>query len=154
MTEDDAIAFLPQRLTIKIGDGNLTYTENKNYEYELDRGALDTVKEGDQAPMDVNLSFVYEFITTGTGETITPMDALKGQGGASNWVKASDDVCEPHCVDVRVVYTPPCGGAEIEDTLFPEFRHDSAEVDFGEAQITISGRCNALEPTIVRTAQS
>ena len=44
-----AITFLPQQIDVKVGDGNLTYTENSEYEYELDRGQLDTVREGNQA---------------------------------------------------------------------------------------------------------
>jgi hypothetical protein len=151
--DDAVITFLAQQLEIKIGDGNVTYTENTNYDYDLDRGVLDTVREGDQAPMDVNLDFVYEYITTGTGETITPMDAIKQKGGAANWYNSSADPCEPYAVDIEVVYTPPCGGAEIETTLFPDFRADSKEVDLGEASISVSGRCNALEPTVTRAAQ-
>jgi hypothetical protein len=99
------------------------------------------------------LEFVYEYITTGTGESITPMDAVKRKGSASEWVNASADPCEPYAVDIEIVYTPPCGGAEIETTLFPDFRSDSREVDLGEAQIAVTGRCNATEPIVTRTAQ-
>jgi len=151
---DAVITFFPQQIDIKIGDGNITYTENKNYEYDTDRGVLDTVREGDEAPMDVNLDFVYEYITTGTNESITPMDALKQKGGASDWFNSSSDPCEPYSVDIEVVYTPPCGGDEIETTLFPDFRPDSKEVDLGEASVSVSGRCNALEPVVTRAAQS
>ena len=146
------VTFINQQINIKVGDGNITYTENKNYEYETDRGTLDTVREGDEAPMDVNLDFVYEFITTGTSEAITAMDALKKRGGAAEWVSSSSDLCEPYALDVEVEYTPPCGGAEKEITLFPDFRPDSKEVDFGEASVSISGRCNATEPVITRVA--
>ncbi len=148
------VTFLNQQIEIKIGDGNITYTENKNYEYDTDRGLLDTVREGDEAPMDVNVDFVYEYITTGTGEAITPMDAIKKIGGASEWVSASADPCEPYCIDIEVEYTPPCGGAEKELTTFPDFRPDSKEVDFGEASVGVTGRCNALEPIMSRVAQS
>ena len=151
--DDAAITFLAQQIDIKIGDGNVTYTENTNYDYDLDRGVLDTVREGDQAPMDVNLDFVYEYITTGTGETITPMDAIKQKGGASNWYNSSADPCEPYAVDIEVVYTPPCGGAETETTVFPDFRADSKEVDLGEASVSVSGRCNTVEPLVTRAAQ-
>jgi hypothetical protein len=104
--------------------------------------------------MDVNIDFVYEFITTGTSETITPMDALKRKGNAGEWVSSSSDLCEPYCVDIEVEHVPPCGGAEKEITLFAEFRPDSKEVDLGEAQISISGRCNATEPIVTRQSQS
>jgi len=151
--DDAVITFSSQMIEIKIGDGNITYTENTNYDYELDRGVLDTVREGDQAPIDVNVDFVYEYITTGTGEEITPMDALKGKGGAAGWVSSSSDPCEPYSIDIEVVYTPPCGGSEKEITLFPEFRPDTKEVDFGEASVSITGRCNVVEPVVTRVAQ-
>lgn len=147
----DNMAFIAQRIEVKIGDGNLTYTENKEYEYELDRGNLDAVREGDEQPMDITLDFVYEFVTTGTGETITPVDALKGKGGASEWVSSSADLCEPYAVDIFVDHEPPCGTADDEETLFPDFRYDTLEFDLDDASISATGRCNATEPTITRT---
>jgi len=151
---DAVITFYPQQIDIKIGDGNITYTENNNYEYETDRGQLDTVREGDQAPIDVNIDFVYEYITTGTSEGISPMDAIKGKGGAALWCSSSADPCEPYAIDIEVEYTPPCGGAQIETTIFPDFRPDSKEVDFGEASVSVTGRCNVVEPVVNRTTQS
>jgi len=150
----DVITFLPQQLEIKIGDGNLTYTEANEYEYDLDRGVLDTVRAGDQIPLDLSLEFVYEYITTGTGEEISPMDALKKIGGASEWVSSSADPCEPYAIDVEVVHTPICTTQEIETTVFPDFRSESREPDLGEASVAVSGRCNAIQPTVTRTSQS
>lgn len=48
--DNDTITFLPQQLEVTVGDGNLTFTVNRTYEYELDRGDLDTVRETDQVP--------------------------------------------------------------------------------------------------------
>lgn len=148
--DNAVITFLPQQVEVKIGEGNLTYTENKEYEYLLDRGDLDTVREGNEVPMDLNLEFVYEFVRTGTSELITPVDALKGIGGAEEWVSASDDLCEPYCVDIEVEREPPCGTAESEIHTFPEFRYDTLEFDFNAATIACTGRCNASEPIITR----
>lgn len=153
--DDDAITWLPIETIVKIGDGNLTYTENIEYEYELDRGELDTVKKGDDQPMDVTIDFVYEFVTTGTGEAITPVDALKGKGGAIEFTSSSADLCEPYAIDIEVDNNPgSCLGlVEKELTLFPDFRYDSLEFDLDEATISCTGRCNAEEPTITRVAQ-
>ena len=74
-------------------------------------------------------------------------------GGAAEWVSSSADPCEPYAIDIEVEHVPPCGGAEKEITLFPEFRADSKEVDFGEAAVSVSGRCNATEPIVTRVAQ-
>jgi hypothetical protein len=151
VSNDAVITFLPIQIEVKIGEGNLTYTENKEYEYLTDRGNLDTVREGNEVPMDVVMDFVYEFVRTGTSELVTPVDALKGIGGADEWVSSSTDPCEPFCVDIVVVHETPCGDAETETTTFPMFRHDSLEFDLSAATISSTGRCNATEPTIERS---
>lgn len=150
-SDDEVITFLAQQVEVKIGDGNLTWTVNREMNYELDRGNLDTVREGDQVPMDVVLDAVYEFITTGTSETISPYDALNGTGGAAEWVSSSSDPCEPYAVDIEVEHDPPCGNAQTETTLLPDFRYDTLEVDLDAATISSTGRCNAVKPTVTRT---
>jgi hypothetical protein len=147
--DDDTITWAPIEVEVTIGDGNLTYTENKEYEYELDRGVLDTVRQGDDQPMEVTLDFVYDFVTTGTGEAITPVDALKGTGGAAEFTSTSSDLCEPYAVDIELDNNPSCL-LKRELTVFPDFRYDSLEFDLDEATISSTGRCNATEPAITR----
>jgi hypothetical protein len=149
--DNAVITFLPQQIEIKIGNGNCSYTEKNNYDYTLDRGNLDTVRQGDEAPMEVKLDFVYEFVTTGTAETITPIDALKKQGGAAGWFSSAADQCEPYATDIEVEYVPPCGSIQKEITLFPDFRSESREFNFKDATINVSGRCNASEPIVTRS---
>ena len=154
--DNDTITWLPIEVEVKIGEGNLTYTENLELEYELDRGQLDTVKLGDDQPLDVTIDFVYEFVSTGTGEAITPSDALKGIRGAAEFTSSSADACEPYAVDLEVLHDPgTCAGLiETELTLFPDFRYDTLEFDLDEATISSTGRCNATQPTITRVAPS
>jgi hypothetical protein len=148
--ENGVVTFMPQQIEIKIGDGNITYTEHRAYEYMLDRGDLDTVREGNEVPLDVKLECTYEHITTGTSEVITPMDALKGVGGAAEWVSSSSDQCEPYAIDMEVEHLPPCGVVQKEITLFPDFRAETKEVNFKDATIALTGKCNVVEPTITR----
>jgi len=151
VADDAVITFLPQQIEVTLGDGNLTWTVNKELNYELDRGNLDTVREGDQIPLDVVLDSVYEFITTGTGETITPYDAMNQVGDATEWVSSSSDACEPYGVDIEVEHTASCGTAQTETTLLPDFRYDTLDVDLDAATISFTGRCNAVKPTITRS---
>lgn len=146
----DTLNFLPQQIEVKIGEGNLTYTEAKEYEYLLDRGVLDTVKEGDEQPVEVDLEFVYEHVTSGTSESISPVDALKRKGSAAEWVSSSSDLCEPYCVDMEVDQVAPCGSSENETTILPEFRYDSLEFNLQDATISVAGKCNAVEATVTR----
>jgi hypothetical protein len=146
----DVVTFISQRIEVKIGEGNISWTEAKEYEYLLDRGDLDTVKEGDEQPLEVSLEFVYEHITTGTGEDITPVDALKQQNEASEWVSSSSDLCEPYAIDMIVMHCVPCGSEEDEQTVFSDFRYESLDFDLSEATIAVSGRCNVSEATPTR----
>jgi len=148
---EGALTFINQRIEVKIGEGNLTWTEAKEYEYLRDRGNLDTVKEGDEQPVEMNLEFVYEYIKTESGQTITPVDAVKRSGEASEWVSTSSDLCEPYCVDLLAKHCVPCGTDQDEDVLFTDFRYESLDFDMAEATIAVSGRCNTSSPTVTRS---
>jgi len=100
----------------------------------------------------VKFQVVYEHITTGTSENISPMDALKRKGGAQEWVSSATDKCEPYAIDVEVEHVPPCGTSEIETTLFPDYRSESREISFKNSLITINGKCNAVEPIVGRSS--
>ena len=91
---DAVLTIGPQELNIKLGDGNLTYTEHRDYQYLLDRGWLDTVREPKEVPMDVKVDAVYEHVASASGELVTPVEALDGTGRASEWVSSSSDQCD------------------------------------------------------------
>lgn len=147
----DTITFLPQEADVKVGDGNITYTLNKNIEYELDRGLLDTVREGDEAPMDITLDFSYENVRTGTGEAVSPVDIFLQEGAAAEWRSSSDDECEPYAIDVLIKHTAPCGTSLNELTIFEDVRCDSIDFDIDGASISVTARSNRTRPTYSRT---
>lgn len=152
--DNAVITFGPNRLDVKLGEGNLTYSEKKNREYSKDRGKLDTVRDGDEEPMDIRMDFLYEFLRSTTGDELpTIQEALKKQGAASTWVSVSSDPCEPYAVDLELEYIPPCTGEDREISLFPDFRHESLDHDFKAGTVACSGKCNAIEPIITRVAQ-
>ena len=148
---NNAITFINQRIEIQVGEGDLSWTENKEYEYLRERGDLDTVKEGDEQPVELNMEFVYEYVKTQTGKTITPVDALKQKGEASEWVSSSSDLCEPYSIDVLAKHCVPCGTDYDEDVLFTDFRYESLEFSIKDSTITVSGKCNVSEPTVTRS---
>ncbi len=144
------LTFAPQQIDIKIGDGDFKYTEADQYKYDLDRGQLDTVRTGDDQPMEITMNFTFEHVKSGTGEAITPIEALKGINAAAEWVSSSADLCEPYAVDVEVLNVPPCGTSGSDTYLFPDFRSEKRDYDIKNATIAVSGKCNAIEPTITR----
>lgn len=141
---------------MKIGQGNLTWSRKKTVEYTLDRGILDEVREGDQVPMDVKLDLTWEFLYSDTGEEITPYEALTQENAASAFVSSDSDTCRPYAVDIVVVYIPQCssGSTKGEIYTFPDFRQEQIDGDFKAGTLSVSGKCNALKPTIERTDQT
>ncbi len=146
-----SVTFGGRKLEIKIGEGNLTYTENKPREYVRDRGALDTVRNADEEPVDVSFDFVWESITAvGSSAIPTVEDALKQSGEASEWISTSSDACEPYCVNIEVFHDPGCGGANTELVVLEEYRYETLEHNISDAQISCSGKSNKVEATVTR----
>lgn len=138
-------------LIVKIGEGNLTFTERRNIEYTLDRGLIDEVREGDQVPMEVSMDFVWEYLSSVGATTPTIKEALKQEGSASDWTSTDADVCRPYAVDVVIAYDPDCGGSTTTETItLPDFRHEEIGHDLREGTMACSGRCNAVAPIAVR----
>lgn len=153
--DNAAITFNGHTLEVKIGDGAMSYTENREMEYRLDRGELDTVREGDDQPMEVSMDFVWEFITAVVSIDLLPTieDAIKKRGLASTWVSSDTaDPCAPYAVDLEIEHDPPCGNEQRELILLPDFRWESLEHNAVDAQVSMSGRCNSKEAVVTRVA--
>lgn len=142
---------VPNELEVKIGEGNFTWTETYNREYSLDKGKLDTVRNGDETPLSVTMDFVWEWIKAQPGQAPTVVDALKQRGEAADWVSSSSDPCEPYSVDLELFIDPECNdGSYAERIYFSDFRQDTLDHDPSEGSIACTGQCNITEPTITR----
>jgi len=150
LADDGVITFLPQRLEIKVGEGDLSWSESREFIYDLDRSRLDTVRQGDDQPISVDMAFTFEYVTSQSGRPVTPVEALKKIGGASEWVNSATDPCEPYAVDVYVRHCIPCGTDQDQDFLMPDFRYESLEYSVADASISVSGQCNATSITSTR----
>jgi len=144
------ITFLPQRITVKIGDGDLTWTESRELIYDRDRDLLDTVRLGQEQPVSIDLNFTFEYVTTQSGQLITPVDALKKKNEATEWVSSSSDLCEPYAVDIYVIHDVPCGTDYDQDFRFADFRYESLDYSIKDATIAVSGQCNVSEVQTTR----
>jgi hypothetical protein len=152
-TVGGSVTFNGRKLEIKIGEGNLTFTENTPHDYILDRGLLDTVRLADQEPMDVSFEFTWEFLSAVSASgTPTIKEALKNTGEASDWESSSDDACEPYCVDIEVNYDPGCGGDNTELIVLQQFRTDSLDHNLRDSQVSATGKCNVTGAVETRGA--
>lgn len=151
-TGNAVLTFMPQQIEVKIGDGDISWTESREFNYDLDRGRLDTVRQGDEQPVSVDLQFVYEYVTAQSGRPITPVDALKRIGEATEWVSSDPDQCAPFAVNIVVIHCVPCGTDYKEKITFPDFRWESLEFSIDDAAISVSGQCNTTEAIAERAA--
>lgn len=138
-------------LEVKIGEGNLTYSEKRPVEFKRNRGALDTVKNADEEPIDVSLDATWEWLSSESGaSTPTIEEALKKIGAASAWLTTADDTCQPYCVDIEVWNAAGCAVAEDELIVLEEFYYENLDHDLREGTIACSGRCNRTEASLRR----
>ncbi len=151
VANNNVITLTGRALEFNVGDGNVTWSEKREYNYDLNKGNLDTVREGNQIPMDTSISAVYDFIKAPAGDlTPTFEEALKQTGRASAWISSSSDLCEPYSVDIEIDHIPTCAGIDKETVTIPDFRQESVDHDPREATISATGRANATQVTVTR----
>lgn len=143
-------------INVRIGEGNLTFSEKKTRDYLLDKGLLDEVRNADEEPVDVAFDAVWDYITgtTGTGGVPSIEDALKQVGAASTWISVDADLCRPYAVDVVIDHAPNCTSQDSEETVLGDFRYEEIAHDLRAGTFAITGRCNVTEATSTRTPQS
>ncbi len=144
------LTFQAQQIEIRIGDGDLSWTEAREIIYDLDRDILDDVRLGPEQPLELNAAFVFEWASTGTGEAISPIDAIKRINDAEEWVSSDSDQCRPYAIDVVVDHVVPCGTNDDQRFSFEDFRWDSLEYSIQDAAITLTGRCNRTDALVER----
>lgn len=151
VSNNAVITLTGRALEFNIGDGNVTWSEKKEFNYDLNKGNLDAVRQGNEIPVDMTLSAVYEFLKAPAGDlTPTFEEALKQTGRASSWLSSSSDLCEPYAVDIEIDHIPTCSGVDKETTIIPDFRFESLDHDPKEATISATGRANATQATVTR----
>ena len=156
---NEVVSFGGRMLKMKVGDGTMSYDEKRTVEYKKDRGILDTVRLGDQDPMEVKFDLRWEFLRSDATDPVTssipsPEEILKGVGAAAAWLSTSPDPCEPYCVNIYVVYSPLCPGVKKETYLLQMFRYETLNHEFKQGMIASSGKCNVQTAVVTRLTNS
>lgn len=140
-----------QFLILKIGEGTFTWTEKKNMDYMLDRGTLNTVRAGDEEPVEWSLDVSWDWIQ---GTSAAPVADGIGEltkyveGDATHKTTDTADACAPHAFDIVVNYAPNCGAADAKDITLQHCRKENLQFDISNGTIALSGRANVTAATI------
>lgn len=138
------------QLEIKFDEGSLKYTRKRNIEYKKNRGLLDAVREGDEEPLEVSFEGRFNAIVSSSGDEVTVTEFLEKEGAASAYT-TTGTACEPDAVDLVLEVSHDCGSVEDEVVTFEQFRFESIGGDFKAGTISVSGKCNVVKPSAVRT---
>lgn len=142
-------------IQITLGEGNLNYSERRNIDVVKSRGELDTIREGDEEPIDVNFQFVWEFITGSSADTVPTLeDVLKRIGDASAWASTAPDTNAPYAVNIEIEYTPVCHAVDEEIILLRWFNFTELAHSIKDGTVDCKGTCNITKAEITRQAQS
>lgn len=135
-------------ITVRVGEGTLTYSVKRNIIFKDSRGILDRVREGNQQPCEVGFQFVWDYITTHSGQSISIEDALNKRGGASAWQSTNFDVDAPYSIDMQIDYTPYCNQFPSESLYFSQFYYSELAHEIKAGTIDCRGLCNIVSPVI------
>jgi len=139
-------------LVVKVANGVFNWSETKNRKYVTAREDLDTVVDEVATPVEIRFDLIWEFLRASAGSgTPTPHDVMKNRGEAAAWVSTDADICAPFSIDVELVHNPGCAGVQSETILFSDFRYEKLEQDPKAGTLSVSGKCNQVEPTVTRS---
>jgi hypothetical protein len=141
-------------LDVDVDEGNITWTETYNVEVRRNRGLLDYFKAGDEEPMQVSLEFRFATLKSSSGDAVSPYEFATKTGGAAAYT-TTGNACDPYAFDIIVEVNGNCGTAVQDEIItFPDFTKQEIGGDFSSGQFSMSGICNAIRPTSVRTTVS
>lgn len=147
----------PNKFTLVLGEGTVSFDEKKAREYIKDRGKLYAVRNGVEEPMEVSFDILWTAIKGSTTTELTIIDVLKRTGGAAAWVSSDATSCNPFALNVVIDFDPECTGEVAEDItniVLPDFRYESIQFDAKAGTIKVTGKCNAKEAIITRIPQT
>lgn len=143
ITVTDGTPTTPKSADVKLGEGNITWTEHSEHVYTLNRGKLNEVRLGDEQPLEINFDSELEWYT---GDIL---GILKGGAG---YLTTDTDPCRPYSCTLKIVHTVKCGETTTTETYtFPFLRVDSKNFDLTGGKFSITAKCNVLAPTVAKT---
>lgn len=160
---------------VQFGEGNFTATMNDSADYVTDRGKLDDVRFGDEAPMDIsfegkfvglrlppypNSGATYSLEEMVTGKIMDNSDYGGKLGGLPEpWLIAESPTadltaCVPYCSWLELHINPrlSCPNQDIvgEAQLYRFFRAPTVQIDIDAGQVSVTGNAHILTPVVRR----
>jgi hypothetical protein len=134
-----------ENVTLKIGQGNLSWTETRQLEYTPDRGVVASgfVRELDEVPMEVSFDVIFEYYSTKSGvATYTPVEIIKGTSSGTTTFTSDGAAGEPYACRIQVVNVTT---TDTETFEFEQFTWENINFDMRAGTLSVTGKCKLKE---------
>ena len=146
-----ALTFKPQQINIKIGEGNLTYTEHRDYQLPLGprlagyRPRAEGCPDGREAGRRVRAHH----------QRHRRERSARWRRSRASTARRSGLAPRPTCANRTASTwwwstTRPARQSNRETNVFPMFRAETREINYNAATIVLTGKCKASEPVTYR----
>lgn len=133
-------------VTVSLEEGDVSWRERHPSEIIKDRGVLDHARKGEDEPVEMSFSVIFQSLSTHAATTL--YDALTQTGGASAW-SSDEPSSDVYAVILEFTISDPAGGSD-EVITFARFLPE--DIDFQEGmpanRLSVSGRAVITAPSI------
>jgi hypothetical protein len=138
-------------VAIRIGEGNFSYSRRRNIEVRKSRGNLNSSRETEEEPTDIQFQFVWDTMVSSGSEPPTIEEIIDGT--APGWAPATSDPEAPFTVNIQIVRSLTCQapvGPDGEVYNFPEFNCLELSHSLKDSTVDCKGFSNRVKPHITR----
>lgn len=143
----------PLTVTVACAEGDLSWTQTKEYREQWCRDTLTGKREGRQQGCEVSFSLKVDHLisyTDNSSDPVTPYEILDNTGSAFTTTAARGD---HYAVTLQFTVSDPDAGNSGTDEVitFTTFAPESIQFQEGDDNmLTVSGKCLETRPTIAR----
>jgi hypothetical protein len=135
-------------LEIKIDEGNVQFTKQRNIEVQLNQGRIDYFKEGDETLYDVQIECRFSCIKSSNGDPVTTYEFLTGTGNGST-INHYDACNEATSIGATIVSDLLTADPSLHWTIFTDFCYTKIDGNFKDGVLSITGVAKGLFADVV-----
>ncbi len=139
----------PKVFEALLTEGDLSFTEKDNSFIVMDRGRIDSRKQGDEAVLDINFTIKFQQWSGAYGDTgLSLIDVLTGTARARAAGYISTDQCGPWAVTIEFRIQDPCNKANYEKLNFVKVHISERAFKEGNEYNTVAVKGDALQGSV------
>lgn len=139
----------PKAMILPLTEGDLSFTEKDNDFIVMNRGKIDSRKQGDEAVLDISFTAKFEQWQNAYGTAgLSPVDVMCGKAAAlaAGWVNT--DPCGPWAITIQFRIYDPCNRANYELLTFSNVHFTERAFKEASEYNSVSFKGTALQGSV------